>query len=154
VIFFALAIDGLVEQLGHMKAIDHPLGIRQQGGTRLVVRRPHIHAVAPYLFPLRRGQFLQAFPSGRLIAACLDGQDVRLLRLRQIRQNGDIQFVAFLQADLVHPRILAWGSVRCLKARVLATETYWQLERFVDMQTRQPCPQCERFFKSKRFYLG
>lgn len=86
-----------------MKAIDHPLGMGQQDGTGLVVRRPHIHAVGSHLFPLRGGQLLQAFPSGRFIPACLDSQNLRLLRLRQIRQDRDIQLVALFQADLVHP---------------------------------------------------
>src|SRR5207237_2582516 len=42
VIFFPLAVDGLVERLGDVEAVHHRLGVRQQGPAGVVERGRHV----------------------------------------------------------------------------------------------------------------
>ena len=69
VIFFPLAIDGLVEVLGDVKTVDHPPGVGQSVPAGVVEGLPHVGPVRPHLPALRRGEFLQAFLAGGLIAS-------------------------------------------------------------------------------------
>jgi hypothetical protein len=100
VIFFPLTIDGLVEQFGHVEAIDDPFGVLQQLRTRFVVGRSHIDTVSLYLLPLRRRQFFQTFPTGCFVPTGRHGQHLRLLGIRQIGEDRHIQLVAFFYNEL------------------------------------------------------
>src|SRR5262245_2423897 len=64
VIFFPLPVDGLVEQLGDVEAIDHRLGLRQQGPAGVVECLRHVRSVRLHLLPLLQGQLFQALASG------------------------------------------------------------------------------------------
>src|SRR2546421_3918278 len=67
VIFFPLAVDGLVELLGDVEAVHHRAGLGQRVPAGVVERLGHVRSVSPHLLPLRRRQFLQAFPGRRLV---------------------------------------------------------------------------------------
>jgi hypothetical protein len=101
VIFFSLTINGVVEQLGHMKTIDHPLGVGQESGTHIVVGRSHIHAIAAHRGPLFQRQTLQALASRRLVPPRLHRQDLETLGVCQVRQERHVQLVPLLEADLI-----------------------------------------------------
>src|SRR6516164_9324472 len=60
VIFFSLAVDGVVPQLGHMKTINYSSRLGQEPSTNAVVRRTHVHPIAPHPGTLRRRQTFQA----------------------------------------------------------------------------------------------
>src|ERR1700758_1332304 len=47
VIFFPLAVDGLVELLGHVEAVHHRLGMGQQLQAGVVERHRHVGPVRP-----------------------------------------------------------------------------------------------------------
>ena len=73
-IFPPLPIDGLVELLGDVEAVDHRPGVGQQAPAGGVQRRPHVRPVRPHLPPLPLRQSFQALPAGRLIPPRGHGQ--------------------------------------------------------------------------------
>lgn len=106
VIFFSQPVEGVVEQLGYVEAINHPLRLGQERRTGVVERQPHIDAIGEHLGPLRRRETLQALASSRLVAARHDRQHFGLLRLRQIGQDGHVQLVPLFQAEFIHADML------------------------------------------------
>jgi hypothetical protein len=105
VIFFSHTINGFTKQLRDMEPIDRCLGIFQQRPTRLVVGRPHVHAITQHRLTLRRREQLQATLGCFFVAAWHHRQHARMLRVTQIGQDGHVQLVALLQADLIHADI-------------------------------------------------
>lgn len=104
-IFFSLAVDGVVPQLGHVKAIDDAVGVGQQLGTRLVVRRRHVDPIAPHPGALLGRQQFQATPCRRFVASLGHRQRPRLLGVAQVGQDRHIQLVPLLEADLVDAHV-------------------------------------------------
>jgi hypothetical protein len=105
VIFPPLPVHGLVEELGDMEPVHHRLRIRQQLPAGGVERRAHIGPVRLHLPPLPLRKLFQAFPGRGLIAALGHGQHLRAVRVRQVGQDGDVQPVPLLQAQLVDPDV-------------------------------------------------
>jgi hypothetical protein len=105
VIFFPLAVDGLVELLGDVEAVYHRLGLRQQRPTGVVERLRHVRPVRLYALPLRHGQLFQAFPGRVLVPPFGHGQDLRPLRVRQVGQDRGIQLVPLLQAQFIDAHV-------------------------------------------------
>jgi len=105
VIFFPLAVDGLVEPLGYVEAVHHGLGVRQQLPTSMVEGHGHVGPVRLHLLPLRFGQLFQAFPGRRLVPPVRHRQHLGLSRVGQIGQDRGIQLVPLPQAQLVDPDI-------------------------------------------------
>src|SRR5262249_3915255 len=105
VIFFPLAVDRLVELLGHMEAVHYWLGQRQQVSAGGVERLRHIGPVSPHLPPLRFGQLFQAFPGGGLVPPVRHGQHLGTFRVGQVGQEGGVQLVPLLQAQLVDAHV-------------------------------------------------
>jgi hypothetical protein len=93
VIFFSLRVDGLVEQLGDVEAIDHRLGLRQQRPAGIVECLRHVRPVGLHLLPLHFGQLFQAFPGRCLVAPVRHGQHRGLFRVGQVRQDRGIELV-------------------------------------------------------------
>jgi hypothetical protein len=85
-----------------MEPIDHRLGVLQQRPARLVVGRPHVHTITLHLLTLPRREQVQASLGRFLIAARHDRQYFGTLRIGQIGEDGHVQLVTLLQADLVH----------------------------------------------------
>lgn len=85
-----------------MEPVYHWLGVLQLALTRRVVRRPHVDSVTPHLLALLDGQKLQASLPRVLVAARHHRQHLRAVWNRQIRHDGHIKLVPFLQADFVH----------------------------------------------------
>ncbi len=88
-----------------MEAIYHRLGVLQQLSTGLVVGCPHVHTITKHPLPLLGREQIQASRGRFLVAARLHRQHLGILRITQIGHDGHVQFVAFLQADLVHADI-------------------------------------------------
>jgi hypothetical protein len=105
VIFFSHTINGVVAQLGDMKAIDHSCRVGQELRTRFVVGRSHVHAIAPHLGTLRRCQTLQTLEGGRLVTSGHDREYFRLPWPRQVRQDGHVHFMPLFQTDLIHAEV-------------------------------------------------
>src|SRR5947209_18841415 len=61
VIFFSLAVDGLIELLGDVEAVHHRLGVGQQPLAGVVEGLRHVRTVGLYLPALLRAHFFQAF---------------------------------------------------------------------------------------------
>ncbi len=104
-IFFSHTIDGFTKQLRDMESIYHRLGVLQQLSTGLVVGCPHVHTITKHPLPLLGREQIQASRGRFLVAARLHRQHLGILRITQIGHDGHVQFVAFLQADLVHADI-------------------------------------------------
>ncbi len=104
-IFFPLAVDGLVEQLSNMKAIHHRLGLWQQVSTGVVKRLSHVGSVRLDLQPLLGSQFFQAFSGGCFIPARFHGHDLGTFRVGQVRQDENPELVPFLQAQVVDAQV-------------------------------------------------
>ena len=73
-IFFPLAVDGLVELLGDVEAVHHRLGVREQLAAGGVERRAHVGPVRLHPLPLLLRQLPQALLGRRLVAAVGHGQ--------------------------------------------------------------------------------
>ena len=88
-----------------MESINHRLGVLQQLPTGLVVGCPHVHTITKHPLTLLRREQIQASRGRFLVAARLHRQHLGILRITQIGHDGHVQFVAFLQANLVHADI-------------------------------------------------
>jgi len=88
-----------------MEPVDHRLGVFQQYSTRLVVSRPHVHAITQHPRALLGRQQLQTSLSRFLVAACLHCQHLGILGIAQVGHDGHVQLVTLLQADLVHANV-------------------------------------------------
>ena len=104
-IFFPLPVHGLVELLGDVEAVHDRLGVGQQPPAGVVERLGHVRPVRLHLPPLSLGQLLQALPARRLVPPLGHGQHLRPLRVRQVGQDGDEEFVPLLQAQLVDAHV-------------------------------------------------
>src|SRR6266851_6441192 len=81
VIFFPLAVNGLVELLGDVEAVHHRLGVGQQPAAGVVERLGHVRPVGLHLPPLLRAQFFQALAGRGLVPPFGHGQDGRVRRV-------------------------------------------------------------------------
>jgi hypothetical protein len=101
VIFFPLAVDGLVELLGHVEPVHHRLGVLEQIPAGGVERLAHVGPVRLHPLLLLLRQLLQALPGRRLVPPVGDGQDLGPVGVGQVGQDGDVELVPLLQAQLV-----------------------------------------------------
>jgi len=88
-----------------MESIYYCLGVLQQLPARLVVGGPHVHTITQHLVTLLGREQMQARRGRLLVAARHHRQHLGILRIAQVGHDGDVQLVAFLQADLVHADI-------------------------------------------------
>lgn len=105
VIFFPLRVQRFVEQLGHMKTIRHAAGLGQEISARLVKRRPQVGPVRTHLLTLLRRRLPQARFAGGFVSPLSYRQHFWILWVRPIGQHRDVQFVPFLQTELIDPHI-------------------------------------------------
>jgi hypothetical protein len=84
-----------------VKTIDHRLGMGQQLATGIVKRDGHVGPVSPHLLALLGRQFFQAFSGRGLIAPFGHRQHLGLFRVRQIGEDGTVEFVPLLQTQLI-----------------------------------------------------
>ena len=104
-IFFPLTVNGLVEVLGDVEAVHHRLGLGQELLTGVVERLRHVRPVGLHPLPLRLGYLFQALAGRGLVAPGRHGQHFRPLRVAQVGQDGGIQLVPLLQAQLVDAHV-------------------------------------------------
>jgi hypothetical protein len=67
VIFFSLGVNGVVELLGHVKAVYYRLGVLQFRLTGFAEGRTHVHAKRLYLGLLRFAQLVQTGVGRRFV---------------------------------------------------------------------------------------
>jgi hypothetical protein len=105
VIFFPLRVQRFVEQLGHVKTIGHAAGLGQEILARFVKRWPQVGPVATHLLTLVLRQLRQARFAGGFVPSFSYRQHFRIICIRPIGQHRDVQFVPFLQTELIDPHI-------------------------------------------------
>jgi hypothetical protein len=105
VIFFSLAVEGLVELPGHVEAVDHRTGVGQQGAAGVVQRLPHVRPVSPDLLPLLWGELAQALTARGFVPPRGHRQHLRMLRVGQVGQDRDVQLVPLLQTQFVNAQV-------------------------------------------------
>src|SRR3984893_10339974 len=101
--FFSKRIRDFSQFLGYVEPVDDRFTVLQALSASGQERCPHVRMMELYRLALFRRQYLQAGFAGGFVATCGHRQDLRLRRVRQVRQNRRIAFMAFPQTDLVHP---------------------------------------------------
>jgi hypothetical protein len=105
VIFPPLPVHGLVELLGDVEAVHHRAGVGQPIAAGGMERRGHVRPVGPHLLPLLLRELVQAGPARRLVPPLGHGQHLGPLGAGQVREDGDVQLVPLLQAQLVDAHV-------------------------------------------------
>src|SRR6185437_6144341 len=131
--FFSYAVHHFAQMLGHVKSVRYQLAVRQLFAADQRVNGAHVGAVRTNPRALSRRKHRQALLGRLAIATLHDRQHAWMLRIRQVAHHGHVQFVSFLQAQLVQADA---GDRRIRRDRPLRLQTL--LENALDQLGGDP----------------